>query len=96
MKHKRPLTTGLQSNNRKLCHRRRLCSLLQKEIFGRRGRDSNHSVASIPSRTLCIITPLRYRLHLAMEGKSAEAVKWLRESAVSGFHLYPRYTRDAY
>jgi len=32
----------------------------------------------------------------AMEGKSAEAVKWLRESAVSGFHLYPRYTRDPF
>jgi serine/threonine protein kinase len=32
----------------------------------------------------------------AMEGKSAEAVKWLRESAVSGYHLYPRYTRDAF
>ncbi|MGE5813442.1 MAG: protein kinase domain-containing protein [Acidobacteriota bacterium] len=32
----------------------------------------------------------------AMEGKSAEAVKWLRESAVNGFHLYPRYTRDAF
>jgi TolB-like protein len=32
----------------------------------------------------------------AMEGKSAEAVKWLREAAVTGFHLYPRYTRDAY
>lgn len=30
----------------------------------------------------------------AMQGKSAEAVKWLRESAVTGFHLYPRYTRD--
>jgi TolB-like protein len=30
----------------------------------------------------------------AMEGKSADAVKWLRESAVWGFHLYPRYTRD--
>ena len=30
----------------------------------------------------------------ALEGKSAEAVKWLRESAVTGFHLYPRYTRD--
>jgi eukaryotic-like serine/threonine-protein kinase len=30
----------------------------------------------------------------ALEGKSAEAVKWLRESAVSGYHLYPRYTRD--
>jgi TolB-like protein len=28
----------------------------------------------------------------ALEGKSGEAVKWLRESAVSGFHLYPRYT----
>jgi serine/threonine-protein kinase len=32
----------------------------------------------------------------AMEGKSAEAVKWLRESAVTGFHLYPRYTREAF
>jgi serine/threonine-protein kinase len=32
----------------------------------------------------------------AMEGKSAEAVKWLRESAVYGFHLYPRYTRDPF
>jgi eukaryotic-like serine/threonine-protein kinase len=32
----------------------------------------------------------------ALEGKSAEAVKWLRESAVTGYHLYPRYTRDAY
>ena len=32
----------------------------------------------------------------AMQGKSAEAVKWLRESAVWGFHLYPRYTRDAF
>ena len=32
----------------------------------------------------------------ALEGKSAEAVNWLRESAVSGFHLYPRYTRDAF
>jgi TolB-like protein len=31
----------------------------------------------------------------ALEGKSVEAVKWLRESAVSGYHLYPRYTRDA-
>jgi hypothetical protein len=30
----------------------------------------------------------------ALEGKTGEAVKWLRESAVSGFHLYPRYTRD--
>jgi TolB-like protein len=32
----------------------------------------------------------------ALEGKSVEAVKWLREAAVSGFHLYPRYERDAY
>jgi serine/threonine-protein kinase len=31
----------------------------------------------------------------AFEGKSADAVKWFRESAVTGFHLYPRYTRDA-
>ena len=30
----------------------------------------------------------------AMQGKSDEAVKWLRESAITGFHLYPRYTRD--
>jgi TolB-like protein len=30
----------------------------------------------------------------ALEGKSADAVKWLREAAVTGFHLYPRYTRD--
>jgi len=30
----------------------------------------------------------------ALEGKSADAVKWLRESAVWGYHLYPRYTRD--
>jgi eukaryotic-like serine/threonine-protein kinase len=32
----------------------------------------------------------------ALEGKSAEAVKWLRESAVWGYHLYPRYIRDAF
>jgi serine/threonine-protein kinase len=32
----------------------------------------------------------------ALEGKSAEAVKWLRDAAVTGFHLYPRYERDAY
>jgi eukaryotic-like serine/threonine-protein kinase len=32
----------------------------------------------------------------ALEGKNAEAVRWLRESAVTGFHLYPRYTRDAF
>jgi NADH dehydrogenase/NADH:ubiquinone oxidoreductase subunit G len=32
----------------------------------------------------------------AMERKSAEAVKWLRESAVSGYHLYPRYQRDTF
>ena len=30
----------------------------------------------------------------ALEGKSADAVHWLRESAVWGYHLYPRYTRD--
>jgi serine/threonine protein kinase/tetratricopeptide (TPR) repeat protein len=30
----------------------------------------------------------------AMQGKSVDAVKWLRESAVTGYHLYPRYTRD--
>jgi serine/threonine-protein kinase len=32
----------------------------------------------------------------ALQGKNAEAVTWLRESAVTGFHLYPRYTRDAF
>src|SRR5262249_28254194 len=32
----------------------------------------------------------------ALEGKGAEAVKWLREAAVTGFQLYPRYERDAY
>jgi TolB-like protein len=32
----------------------------------------------------------------ALQGKSAEAVWWLREAAVSGFHLYPRYTRDVW
>jgi len=32
----------------------------------------------------------------ALEGRSAEAVKWLREAAVSGYHLYPRYQRDTY
>jgi len=32
----------------------------------------------------------------AMEGKSREAVKWLRDSAVWGYHLYPRYTRDKF
>jgi hypothetical protein len=32
----------------------------------------------------------------ALEGKSAEAVEWLREAAVTGYHLYPRYERDAY
>ncbi len=32
----------------------------------------------------------------ALEGKSAEAVHWLRESAETGFHLYPRYQRDVH
>jgi serine/threonine protein kinase/TolB-like protein len=32
----------------------------------------------------------------AMEGRSADAVEWLRKSAVSGYHLYPRYTRDPF
>jgi tetratricopeptide (TPR) repeat protein len=32
----------------------------------------------------------------ALQGKSGEAVRWLRESAVTGFHLYPRYTRDTF
>jgi eukaryotic-like serine/threonine-protein kinase len=30
----------------------------------------------------------------ALEGKSAEAVRWLREAAASGFQLYPSYQRD--
>src|SRR5262249_12594633 len=30
----------------------------------------------------------------ALEGNIAEPVTWLRESAVNGFHLYPRYTHD--
>jgi len=30
----------------------------------------------------------------ALQGKGTDAVKWLRESAVNGYHLYPRYTRD--
>src|SRR6185436_4653399 len=32
----------------------------------------------------------------AIQGKSVQAVKWLRESAVSGYHLYPRYSRDPF
>jgi eukaryotic-like serine/threonine-protein kinase len=32
----------------------------------------------------------------ALQGKGGEAVRWLRESAVNGYHLYPRYTRDAF
>jgi tetratricopeptide (TPR) repeat protein len=32
----------------------------------------------------------------ALEGKSAEAVEWLRKAAESGYHLYPRYLRDTY
>jgi serine/threonine-protein kinase len=32
----------------------------------------------------------------AMQGKSVEAVKWLKESVVTGFHLYPRYQRDSF
>jgi hypothetical protein len=32
----------------------------------------------------------------ALEGKSAEAVHWLREAAETGFHLYPRYQRDVH
>jgi tetratricopeptide (TPR) repeat protein len=32
----------------------------------------------------------------ALQSKSAEAVRWLREAAESGFQLYPRYQRDAY
>jgi len=33
---------------------------------------------------------------MRFQGKSSEAVKWLRDCAVTEFHLYPRYTRDAF
>ncbi len=32
----------------------------------------------------------------ALEGKSNEAVKWLREAAATGFPCYPLFARDAY
>ncbi len=32
----------------------------------------------------------------ALEGKSVEAVKWLREANATGFQPYPLFTRDAY
>jgi len=32
----------------------------------------------------------------ALEGKSAEAVKWLRETSASGFPCYPLFEHDAY
>jgi hypothetical protein len=32
----------------------------------------------------------------ALEGKSGQAVQWLREAAATGFQLYPRYGRDTY
>lgn len=32
----------------------------------------------------------------ALEGKSVEAVKWLREAAAKGFPCYPLFERDAY
>jgi serine/threonine protein kinase len=32
----------------------------------------------------------------ALEGRSDEAVKWLREAAVTGFPCYPLFERDAY
>ena len=32
----------------------------------------------------------------ALQGKSAEAVKWLRESVASGFEAFPLFQRDAY
>jgi TolB-like protein/predicted Ser/Thr protein kinase len=32
----------------------------------------------------------------ALEGKSVEAVKWLREAATTGFPCYPLFERDAY
>src|SRR6187402_2077722 len=32
----------------------------------------------------------------ALEGKSAEAVKWIREAAATGFRCYPLFERDAF
>jgi len=32
----------------------------------------------------------------ALEGKSVEAVNWLREAAANGFQCYPLFKRDAY
>src|SRR3989442_15801991 len=32
----------------------------------------------------------------ALEGKSVEAVKWLREAAHTGFPAYPLFERDAF
>ena len=32
----------------------------------------------------------------ALESKSVEAVKWLRETAATGFPCYPLFERDAY
>lgn len=32
----------------------------------------------------------------ALEGKSVEAVKWLREANATGFQPYPLFERDAY
>jgi hypothetical protein len=32
----------------------------------------------------------------ALEGKTIEAVKWLREAVATGFHCYPLFQRDAY
>jgi len=32
----------------------------------------------------------------ALEGKSDEAIKWLRETAACGFQPYPLFERDAY
>ena len=80
-----------------ICLRRKLCSLRHKGDF-------LAAEAQIP--IILARHPLKDPLYhhatydiacvYALEGKSAEAVKWLRESAVSGFHLYPRYTRDVF
>jgi hypothetical protein len=32
----------------------------------------------------------------ALHGNGGEAVKWLRDASVNGYHLYPRYTRDSF
>ena len=98
MTRRRRSTIGLQNSPiTRICLRRKLCSLRHKGDF-------HAAEAQIP--IILARHPLKDPLYhhatydiaciYALEGKSAEAVRWLRESAVSGFHLYPRYTRDAF